>query len=86
MKKMVSLLQPFTMQQTLIVYENGNKLDVITTSIKDFPETVYKTSLTYNCSELEFMGTTKFAKGIGKQIEELGISKYNSKEIKITYK
>lgn len=86
MKKMISLLQPFVMQQTLIVFENDKKIDTITTTLNDFPEVVYQTSIKYDCSQLEFIGTTKFAKGIGEKIEELGVSKYNSQKIQILYK
>ena len=45
MKKMVSLLQPFVMQQALIVFEDDKKIDTITTTLNDFPEIVYQTSI-----------------------------------------
>lgn len=28
MRKIISILQPFDLKQTLYVYENGNKLDI----------------------------------------------------------
>lgn len=85
MKKIISALQPFAMTQEIIVYENGNKIDVISTTIENFSETILNTTNKYNITQLEFLGPVKYAQGIGKKIKEAEILKYNVNKLEIKY-
>lgn len=85
MKTMISLIQPFVVKQTILVYNDKEKIDTILTSLDDFAETVYQIADEYDCSQLKFIGTTKFARGIGKKIEDLGLTKYTNQKIEILY-
>lgn len=85
MKKMVSMLQPFSLQQNIIVYENGNKLDYVTVNTDKVPETVLELSKKYNCLQLDLFGPKKYAEGIGNMISELEITKYNKSKILLNY-
>lgn len=44
MKKIIGIIQPFDLLQTFYVYEDGNKLEITRTKIKDIPQTVFKLS------------------------------------------
>ena len=52
MKKIVSVLQPFALTQDLIVYEDGNKLEIVPTTIEELNATVLKLVDKYNIEEI----------------------------------
>lgn len=85
MKKIVSAIQPFVMTQEIIVYENGNKIDIISTTIENFSETILNAVNKYNITQLEFLGPKKYAQGLGNKIKEAEMLKYNTNKIEIKY-
>ena len=45
MKKIIGIIKPFEMQQSLIVYEDGNKIDICETTINDLMENLFQQSV-----------------------------------------
>ena len=80
MKKIIGIIHPFDMQQFFYAYEDGNKLEIIKTSIKDIPETIFYLSDKYDIEQVDLSGAKHFIKGIIKQIREAEITKYNKGE------
>lgn len=85
MKKIVSVLQPFALTQDLIVYEDGNKLEIVPTTIEELNATVLKLVDKYNIEEIQFAGAKKYAKGLGKKILEAELLSYGKNKLNIKY-
>ena len=81
MKKIVSVIKPFTMQQNIFVYEDGNKIDALTANLDNIQEILLDTAMKYNANEIQLVGAKNYSKGIKNKIEELEISKYNENKI-----
>lgn len=85
MKKIVSVLQPFAMTQDIIVYENGNKIDIVPACIEDFNEIMLNTIDKYSVEQVEFLGPKKYAQGLGNKLKEAEMLRYNTNKLKIKY-
>ena len=89
MKKIIGIIHPFDIYQTFYVYEDGNKLEIVHTKIRDIPDTVFELSRAYDVYQVDLSGAEHFAKGIIKQIQEKEkekekeIAKYNENKLTI---
>ena len=83
MKKIIAMVRPFDAQQILMVYEDGNKIDMIQTSIADFNESLFALSEKYEVYQLDMTGPKKYIKGLEKQIKEAEMTKYEINKIEI---
>ena len=83
MKKIFGLLQPFDMYQTFSVYEDGNKIEIISVRVGDIPETILDLSRQYDTYQVDLFGAVDFAKGIKKQIQEKEMEKYSVNKLTI---
>lgn len=86
MKKIVASLQPFELKQTLYVYEDGNKIDVVETTMEDLDNSIFALVEKYQIKEVDFFGPKQYSKGIKNQIEKKGIEKYSSNNFEIVIK
>lgn len=82
MKKIIGIIHPFDIYQTLYVYEDGKELENIQTRMKDLPKTVLDLSNTYKTYDVDLSGAQYFTKNIIKKIQEEEMLKYN--EYKLT--
>lgn len=83
MKKIIGIIHPFDIYQTFYVYQDGNKLEIAQTKIKDIPDTIFELSNLYNVYEVDLSGAQRFIKGIINQIQEAEITKYNENKLVI---
>ena len=85
MKKIVSVIKPFVIDQNIFVYEDGNKIDAVTSSVDNLPETILQLTKQYELNNVELAGPVSYLKGLQKQIQELEMDTYatNNIEIKI---
>lgn len=83
MKKIIGIIHPFDRKQTFYVYEDGNKLEIVQTTIEEIPDTVFELSHTYDVYQVDLSGAQRFTKGIIKQIQEKEITKYNENKLTI---
>ncbi|MGN0992856.1 MAG: hypothetical protein ACI4PE_02950 [Bacilli bacterium] len=85
MKKIVTMLQPFTINQNIIVYENGNKIDLIEVNMDNINEAILNLVEKYNIKQIDFVGAKQYAKGIGNQLEKSELVKFGKSELEINY-
>ena len=83
MKKIIGIIHPFDHKQTFYVYEDGNKLEIVQTTIEKIPDTIFKLSHTYDVYQVDLSGAQRFTKGIIKQIQEKEMLKYNENKLTI---
>lgn len=83
MKKIVSVIKPFTYNQNVFVYEDGNKIETTITNLDNLSNTLFELIDKYNTNEVNLIGNLKFSKGIKEKIENAEITKYNDKKINI---
>ena len=84
MKKIIGIIKPFEGQQTLLVYEDGNKIDMNQTTIEKLNESLFLLMETHDVYRVDLAGPKKYLKGLSDQIQRQAAAKYeNSKEIEI---
>ncbi len=83
MKKIVSIIKPFILNQNIFVYEDGNKIDVVSVELDNVPNTIIETATKYNAKEVQLIGSKNFSKGIKEKIELAEITKYGKNELEI---
>lgn len=83
MKKIIGIIHPFDAYHTFYVYEDGNKLDITTTTIDKIPDLIFALAETYGVSQVDLSGAQYFTKGIIKQIQEKEFIRYNKNELAI---
>ena len=81
MKKIIGIIHPFDAYQTFYVYEDGNKLEVVQTTIENIPDTIFRLSQTYDTYQVDLSGAERFNRGIIKQIKEKESIKYNNNKL-----
>ena len=81
MKKIIGIIHPFDIYQTFYVYQNGNKLEIIQTKMKDIPDTIFELSQAYDVYQVDLSGAQHFIKGLIRQIQEKEITKYNENKL-----
>ena len=81
MKKIIGILKPFDKNQTLYIYEDGNKLDTIQTTVDDIAQVIFKLTEQYNINQVDFTGIKTYTQGLIKQIQKEEILKYNYNKI-----
>ena len=83
MRKIISVLQPFNMQQSFHVYENGNLIAEESGSINNIEETIISLSEKYEADKVEIAGPKQYNRGLKRKIQEVEISKYNQNRLEI---
>lgn len=83
MKKMVGILRPFEYKQRFFVYEDGNKLDNIETTVEELVENVLQLAFKHEINQIDLSGPKQYALGLGQKIKEASITKYNHNNITI---
>ena len=83
MKKIVSVIKPFVVNQNVFVYEDGNKIDVVSTPLNDIQNIVINTATKYEVTDIELIGSKKYLNGIKNKIEEEEMTQYNEHKLNI---
>ena len=83
MKKIIYMSKPFLVEQTLIVYEDGNKLDMQTIPMEKVNETLFYLMEKYSVNRVDLVGPKTYCKGLLNQISKLNSSKYNLTNLEI---
>ncbi len=83
MKKIVSVIRPFTLNQNIFVYEDGNKIDVVSVELEKIEDTIIETAKKYDVKEIQLIGSKKFSKGIQEKIETAEMTKYGKNDLEI---
>lgn len=83
MKKIVSVIKPFVINQNVFVYEDGNKIDVISVPLDNIQDILINTATKYEITDIELIGSKKYLNGIVNKIKETEISQYNEHKLNI---
>lgn len=83
MKKIVSVIRPFTLKQNIFVYEDGNKIDVVSADFDSIEDTLVEIAKKYEANEIELIGSKNFSKGIQHRIENVEMTKYSTNTIQV---
>lgn len=83
MKKIVSVIKPFVINQNIFVYEDGNKIDVISVPLDNIQDVLINTATKYEITDIELIGSKKYLNGIVNKIKETEISQYNEHKLNI---
>lgn len=83
MKKIVSVIKPFVINQNVFVYEDGNKIDVLSVPLNDIQTILVNTAIKYDVSEIELLGSKKYLNGIVNKIREIEMDQYSEQKLSI---
>ena len=83
MKKIVSVIKPFVVNQNVFVYEDGNKIDVLSVPLNDIQNILVNTAIQYEVTDIELIGSKKYLNGIVNKIKETEMSQYNEHKLNI---
>ena len=83
MKKIVSVIKPFVVNQNVFVYEDGNKIDVLSVPLNDIQNILVNTATQYEVTNIELIGSKKYLNGIVNKIKETEMSQYNEHKLNI---
>lgn len=83
-RKMICLVQPFAPKQYIYAYQDGNKIDAEEVDTDEIINTIFKFHDKYYITDISFSGPYKYAKGIGKKVEEKFLTDYDRK-IEVKY-
>lgn len=87
MKKVVVTIQPFTVEQNILVYEDGNKIDAETVSSVDniVPQLIAYTKKYNDIEQIVFIGAKHYNKIYGNKFQESELVEYGNNNITIKY-
>ena len=83
MKKIIAMIRPFDLDQILMVYEDGNKIDMINSKLENLNDNIFALMEKYNVYQLDLTGPKKYVKGLKNQIDKDFVTKYSDKKIEI---
>lgn len=83
MKKIIGILRPFDLYQTLYVYEDGNEIDVAKTTVDEIANKVLELANKYEINQIDLSGAKQYAIKIQKDICEKELTQYNKNELVI---
>ena len=87
MKKIMVMIQPFTVEQNILVYEDGNKIDAITVQNVDtiVPQLMTYTQKYTDIEQIAFVGTKHYNRIYGNKFQESEMKEYGINKIEIKY-
>lgn len=85
MKKIVTILQPFDLKQTIFAYEDGNKIDAAQVETDNIANEICKMAKALDINEINLGGAKQYAKGIGRKIKEAAATEYAIDNLEIIY-
>ena len=83
MRKIVSVIKPFIVNQNVFVYEDGNKIDVVSVPLNNIQDILVNTAIQYEVTDIELIGSKKYLNGIVNKIKETEMSQYNEHKLNI---
>ena len=83
MKKIVTVIKPFTLKQNVYVYEDNDVIDITQVNLKELEDLIIAKAEEFDITDVTLVGAKKFSTGIKKKIQENEISKYNTNKLNI---
>ena len=76
MRKIIGVLRPFDLQQTLYIYQDSNKISSFQTTIENLDEDILNYAKQYNIDQVDFSGAAHYVSGLIQKIQKKEIEKY----------
>lgn len=83
MRKIVGILRPFDLHQTLYVYEDSNKIDYAKPTFAELNNTIFALVDQYQINDITFLGSMQFNRGIKNKLIEDELTKYSYNKLNI---
>lgn len=83
MKKIVTVIKPFTLKQNVYVYEDNEIIDVTQAALSDLEDIITTKANEYETTEVTLVGARKFSAGIKNKIQKAEMDKYNCNKLNI---
>ncbi len=85
MNKIIGIIKPFDMNQTIYIHKEGQNIQVVQTTIEKIAKTIFKLTEQNNINQVDILGPQAYTKGIVKKIQNQELTKYNKNNLKFTY-
>ena len=82
-KKIIALIKPFDMKQSLYVYEDENQIDSCSFAVSNIDNIIFTFVDKYDIQYVDLVGPKQYVKGIKKKIKEAEFTKYSKNKLKI---
>ena len=53
MKKIIGVIRPFQLEQSIMVYEDGNKIDILQSTLEDLGNSIYSLSKKHDVTRVD---------------------------------
>ena len=83
MKKIIGIVRPFDITQTFYVYEDGNKIDIMSIPIEQMENHILNLCEQYEITQVDLTGPKQYIKGIQERVQKAELIKYNNNKINI---
>ena len=83
MKKIVTVIKPFTLKQNVYVYEDNDIIDVTQVNLKELEDIITTKASEYEINDVTLVGARKFSAGIKNKIQKTEMDKYNCNKLNI---
>ena len=83
MKKIVTVIKPFTLKQNVYVYEDNEVIDVTQIELSKLEDAITSKAEEYNTDDVTLVGAKKFSAGIKNKIQNAEMAKYNCNKLNI---
>ena len=80
----VTHIRPFIFAQPIMVMDDNEEIkEVISSSLKNLPENICELSRKYNCTKVNIAGSKKYNKGLEEKIKKCYMAKFNCNDLEI---
>lgn len=83
MRKIIGMIRPFEMNQTLMVYEDGNKIDICKTTMEELYPSIFALVEKHEVYQLDLVGPKSYTKGLKNQIDKAATVKYADNKLEV---
>lgn len=77
MKRIIGIFKPFAPYQRIVVYDGNDKLEEMSVTFKDVPNTVFGFIEKYDLKQVDLSGPKQFIRGLKQDFEKEEMKKYN---------
>ena len=85
MKKIIVVLKPFVLNQSVYVYDDQKLIDTYEIDTVNISEKIIETANLYDISQIDMSGPKEYAKGIANKIAQKELEKYSTSKLTFNY-
>ena len=81
--KIIGIIKPFDMMQKIYVFNEGDNIETVSTTLEDFNNIIFSLCNKYNITNIDLAGAKKFNNQIKENLIKENISKYKINQLNI---